>query len=81
MAFDAVESDSPTTIPDRRAASVQHGVDEQPRGCELTLVRSVCHGSEPRDTFGPDGECLESRCECRAPEGESARSYEHTLSL
>ena len=44
-------------------------------------VRSACRGSKPRDTFGPDGECLESWRERRAPEGESARSYKQTLSL
>ena len=82
MAFDAVASDSPTTIPDRRAASVQHGVGEQPRGgCELARFRSARRRSEPRDTFGPNGECLESWRKCRAPEGESARSYKQTLSL
>ena len=32
MALDAVASGSPTTKPDRRTASVQHGGEVQPRG-------------------------------------------------
>ena len=58
MALDAVASDSPTMIPDRRAAGVQHGGEVPPTGgCDASSrkFRSACRGSERRDTSGAGG--------------------------
>ena len=47
MALDAVFSDSPTTINDRRAASVQHGGEVQPRGgCDASSRTSGARAAE-----------------------------------
>jgi hypothetical protein len=46
---------------------------------ELTHVRSACRGSERLDTRSADGERLDSRRACRAPEGDSARSCTQTF--
>ena len=47
MALDAVASNSATTIPDRRAASVQHGGEVQPRGgCDASSRESGARAAE-----------------------------------
>ena len=47
MALDAVASNSATTIPDRRAASVQHGGEVQPRGgCDTSSRASGARAAE-----------------------------------